>query len=82
MDPPVRHHDVGASMRSTTAGLMAGRLCALWKRVDVGASRRDRQASMEASRRAVGKEARRHAGRVEQASNKGRNKERREVGNK
>ena len=47
---------------------MAGRLCALWKRVDVGASRRDGKASMEASRRAVGKEARKHAGRVEQAS--------------
>ena len=81
MDPPVRHHDVGASMQSTTVGLMAGRLCALWKRVDVGASRRDRQASMEASRRAVGKEAWRHAGKVERRA-KGRSKERREVGNK
>ena len=47
MHQSVTHHDVGASMRRTTVGLLARRLCALWKRVDVGASRRDGKASME-----------------------------------
>ena len=55
-------------MRRTTVGLLAGRLCALWKRVTWVHPEKREKASMEASRRAVGKEARRHAGRVERAS--------------